>query len=201
MSIQLFEEQWSTLARRHDAAPLSLYMLVDSAQDERLSRAIAQAVPDTRSNCLLTIAHGHDLESAAPHLVTMPSFDASRAFWHAVFDNGAANPACQSLIASALDFDALHAHMQSYIEVVMPDDEMILAFWDPAILGTLVGQEDDATLHVPGPVLMAPQRSHFLEAAAGWWYWGRNGNLHLIRPPVYPSIQVAPPKWPPTKPI
>jgi hypothetical protein len=194
VSIKLFEEQWTALARSHDAQPPSLFMLVDSAQDERLPQAIAQAVPGTQSKCLLTYAHGPDLEKAAPHLVTMPPFDAGKAFWHAVFDSGAANPPSQSLIASSLDFDALHAHLQSYIEIVMPDDdEMILAFWDPAILGTLVGQEDDTTLHVPGPVLMASQRSHLLEATAGWWYWGRQGNLHQIRPPERPSTQIAPP--------
>jgi len=195
MSIQTFEEQWSALAEADGTRPAPLFMLVDSAQDEQLLRSIAQAVPGTQSRCLLTHAHGPDLEKAAPHLVTMPPFDASRAFWHAVFEHGAANPARQTLIASPLGFDALYAHLQRYIEVVMPDDdeEMILAFWDPAILGTLVGQEDDGTLHVPGPVLLAPQRAHFLEPMAGWWYWGRGGTLHRIRPSASPSDQSVPP--------
>ncbi|AMP12586.1 hypothetical protein CPter291_0291 [Collimonas pratensis] len=58
---------------------------------------------------------------------------------------------------------------------------MIFAFWDPAILGTLVGQKDDSTLHVPGPVLSARQRSKLLAGMSAWWYWDRNGQQHQMR--------------------
>ena len=193
MSMESFAEQWERL-RSQSLLPLALYLLVDPAQDDRLPHAIVRAAHGVPSRCLFGIKDGPDLEKAAPYLIAMPPFDARRDFWKAVFDNGAANPPCQTLIASSQTFDELYAHLRSYTEVVMPDgDEMVLAYWDPAILGTLVGQEDDATLHVPGPVLTPPQRAHFLSNSEGWWYWGRNGLLHRVTPSVHPSVHALPP--------
>lgn len=57
---------------------------------------------------------------------------------------------------------------------------MFFAYWDPAILGTLFGQEDDLTLHVPGPVLSIEQQRYFANVLHGWWYWDRKGELHEI---------------------
>jgi len=180
MSIEIFDAQWTVLAEGRDAP--RLYLLVDPAQDVRLPQAILTAIPGLQSKCLLTHQQGGDLERVAPHLVSMPPFNAGKAFWQAIFENGKSNPPSQTLIASRLGFDELYAHLHSYVEVIMPDDDiMILAFWDPAILGTLLGQHDDATLHIPGPALTLQQQPHFLSASVGWWYWGRDGDMHSIQ--------------------
>ena len=180
MSIATFEAQLTALGKEGEA--LHAYMLVDPAQDSRLPGAIVKAVPGLRSKCLLSLQQGADLERVAPHLVSMPAFDADKAFWQAIFDNGEARPACQTVIASALGFDALYAHLHSQVEVVMPDGEiMVLAFWDPAILGTLLGQPDDTTLHIPGPALTLGQQAHLMKGMLGWWYWDRDGGMHSVR--------------------
>ncbi|GGY68571.1 hypothetical protein GCM10007387_58330 [Pseudoduganella albidiflava] len=68
--------------------------------------------------------------------------------------------------------------------MILPDGEtMFFAFWDPAVLGTLVGQEDDFTLHVPGPVLTLGQQANLSEIITTWWYWDRAGIFHTIALP------------------
>jgi hypothetical protein len=70
-------------------------------------------------------------------------------------------------------------HLRQFSEVRLPDGEtMLFAFWDPAILGTLIGQNDDATLHVPGPVLSRDQQEILFAHSGQWWYWDRDGQRH-----------------------
>jgi hypothetical protein len=71
--------------------------------------------------------------------------------------------------------------LKPFNEVLLPGgDDMFFAFWDPAILATLMGQVDDATLYVKGPVLSVLQRAHLTDGLTGWWYWDRDGALHSI---------------------
>lgn len=55
---------------------------------------------------------------------------------------------------------------------------MFLALWDPAILGALLGQRDDKTLHVSGPVLKPAQIHQLVWPLSHWWYVDRDGGLH-----------------------
>jgi len=127
VSMEVFEAQWTVLTESRESP--HLYMLVDPAQDARLPTAILSAIPGLQSKCLLAHQQGDDLERVAPHLVSMPPFNAGKAFWQAIFANGKSNPPCQTLIASRLGFDELFAHLHSYVEVVMPDDDiMVLAY-------------------------------------------------------------------------
>lgn len=173
-----FLEQRQALPHTSD---LRLYAIVDSAQDARLLTTLHNTTPKTQSQCLLADAQGSELSKAAPHLVTLPPFAEDDDAWLLLLRSAASNPACVSIIASPLQFALLYAHLAPFTEIVLPDgDEMHFAFWDPAILGTLVGQKDDSTLHVPGPVLSALQRSKLLTGISAWWYWGRNGQQHQI---------------------
>ena len=88
---------------------------------------------------------------------------------------------CVTVAASRLPFDVLFEHLKQFAEIRLHDGtEMFFAFWDPAMLGTLIGQNDDASLHVPGPVLDNEQRTMPFGGLAGWWYWDRNGALHSV---------------------
>jgi len=69
---------------------------------------------------------------------------------------------------------------------------MVLAFWDPAILGTLVGQADDGTLHVPGPVLDPAQLSALLGPVVAWWYCDRASQWHRIDTPAVRNDSAEP---------
>jgi hypothetical protein len=71
--------------------------------------------------------------------------------------------------------------------VRLPDgDTMFFAFWDPAILGALIGQADDPTLHVRGPIFTLEQGSAMFEHVEGWWYWDRDGGRRgcAVPPPL-----------------
>jgi hypothetical protein len=180
MSLDDFKRQ----LRAFPATPdLYFYVLADSAQDPQLPAMFHKTTPHTRSQCLLTHVQGPDLEAAAPHLATLPPFEENdEGIWPLLFSYAPQHPASVSIIASPLQFDALYAHLHQFTDVILPDkDQMIFAFWDPAILGTLVGQKDDATLHLAGPVLTVRQRAKLLEGISAWWYWGRNGGLHQIK--------------------
>lgn len=91
-----------------------------------------------------------------------------------------------TLIASTFNSDGLCTHFQSFLDIKLSGGlDIILAFWDPAILGTLVGQNDDITLHVPGPVLTAAQKQQFLRPISGWWYTDREAHWHRIDTSAY----------------
>ena len=178
MFMKDFFAQWQASSPAHN---LYLYAIVDSAQDASLLAALHAVTPETQSQCLLPDAQGPELSKAAPHLVALPPFDEEADVWRLIERRAAANPACVSVIASLQEFEPLHAHLTPFTEIVLPDgDEMHFAFWDPAILGTLVGQKDDSTLHVPGPVLSARQLSKLQSGIEAWWYWGRDGEQHQL---------------------
>jgi len=180
-----FLEQRQALPQASD---LRLYAIVDSAQDARLLTTLHNTTPRMQSQCLLADAQGSELSKAAPHLVALPPFAEDDDAWLLLLRSANLNPACISIIASPLQFAPLYAHLAPFTEIVLPDgDEMHFAFWDPAILGTLVGQKDDSTLHVPGPVLSALQRSKLLTGISAWWYWGRDGQQHQIADSAWQS--------------
>lgn len=182
MAMKDFLQQWQALPQ---APELYFYAIVDSAQDVRLLPTLRAMAPGMQSQCLLVDANGPELSKAAPHLMELPPFAEDSDAWLSVFRSAASNPASTTIIASHREFTVLFAHLVSFTDIVLPDgDEMIFAFWDPAILGTLVGQKDDRTLHVPGPVLSAQQRSRLFAGVSAWWYWDRNGQQHQMRDDV-----------------
>lgn len=152
---------------------LFAYALVDPAQDKRLP-AVLQT---SRSACLL----GDDvsIREASPHLVTLPNNTDSRA-WSWLARNGAQRP-CAVLMTSVLDFDALFAHLLTFLEVkVNQGTTMLLAWWDPAVLASLLGQPNDVTLYVKGPIFTAEQRAAFVGPLRDIGYWDRAGTLRRV---------------------
>lgn len=151
------------------------YALVDAAQDNRLPHALHSIY----SLCLLTQAAGEKAVKVSPHLVQLSS-DFNDTQWEWINQHAAGKPSL-TLICSYLDFDQLFNHLQQFLDVNLEGGlEMTLAFWDPAILACLVGQEDDSTLYVQGPALSAAQKNLFLAPMHSWWYWDRKGDIHAI---------------------
>ncbi len=162
-------------------AELHFYAIVDSAQDKQLLGAIQKMWKATQTLCLLPDAQGSEAAKVSPHLVSLPAPDNKVGIWQTLLKAGQSLPASLTLIASDLEFGALHAHLSQFTEIVLPDGTgMLFAFWDPAILGTLIGQKDDTTLHVPGPAFSARQKKKLLRGIASWWYWDRRTERHQI---------------------
>lgn len=158
-------------------APLHWYALADAAQRPELPGAVAT---NASHRCLFDASEGSPLAASAPHLVSMPMPSSDNRAWNWIERHASSSP-CITMLASTLSFDELFAHLQRFTEVVLPDGEdMFFAFWDPAILGTLVGQSADNTLHVPGPALTPAQRNALLNGITAWWYWDREGGLQRI---------------------
>jgi hypothetical protein len=131
-------------------------------------------------------------EDSSPHLVALSPLAADADEWPDFVAEGARSPAVFTLLASTLEFHDLWASLASFTEIVLPDNtEMIFAFWDPAILGTLTGQASDTTLHVPGPVLSERQRARLMKGIAAWWYWDRSGVPQQVSPVVGPEAELA----------
>ena len=154
---------------------LQLFALVDAAQDRRaLSMIGNEALPN---ECLF----GYELESpiavSTPRLVAIANPQTSRlASW--LLRTMPLKPVA-TLLASSDDLATLAVHLRQFLDVELDGiDSMFLALWDPAILGTLVGQIDDTTLHVPGPVLQPQQLADLLAPMSHWWYSDRDGGLH-----------------------
>ena len=173
----------SALTRALDDPDLNCYAIIDLAQDASLLLKFQKESLSTHSKCLLPAALESELANYAPHLVELSPLAADSESWASVLQGGAAHPASLTLLASRFSFDTAWARLAAFTEVVLPDDtDMIFAFWDPAVLGTLTGQKSDLTLHVPLPVLSERQRARLLEGISAWWYWDRDGNPQQILP-------------------
>ncbi|AIP65758.1 hypothetical protein DR62_3980 [Burkholderia thailandensis] len=122
---------------------------------------------------------GADVQAVSPHLIYIPPshFELARAWLER---HGPASP-CATILASPLPLAALAEHLKSFLRVCLPDGEpIVLAYWDPAILATLVGSAEDETLFVKGPVLSDEQRQAFLAPILRWAYWDRKGALRQV---------------------
>jgi hypothetical protein len=173
----------ATLAGAFDDPDLSCYAIVDHAQDATLLGRFAKTGISVQDKCLLAAAIETEMAQFAPHLVELSPLAADAEAWPDFLQGGARHPASFTVIASRLTFADLWERLSGFSEVVLPDDtDMIFAFWDPAVLGTLTGQQSDLTLHVPLPVLSERQRASLLHGIAAWWYWDRDGNPQQIVP-------------------
>lgn len=173
----------SNLANAFNNQELTCYAIVDKAQDKTLLEKFEKHDIGVRSKCLLPAALDSDIEDYSPHLLELSPLAADADVWPDILCGGARHPASFTLLASRLFFDTLWDHLAAFTEILLPDDtDMIFAFWDPAMLGTLTGQASDLTLHVPAPVLSERQRSRLLRGISAWWYWDRDGNPQHILP-------------------
>lgn len=170
--IAIFKE----FARNNPA--IHWFAIADSGQDIHVPKAL---VSDSRAvRCLLGGSQDTPLARHSPHLVELYSPLVLDSTWVWIGQK-ASTTASVSVIATHMKFQQLFDQLVACTQVKLPDSEtMFFAFWDPAILGTLIGQLDDLTLHVPGPVLSQAQQSLLTDGLAGWWYWDRSGNLHQL---------------------
>lgn len=180
LEVSTFE---SNLASAFDNQNLTRYAIIDKAQDKTLLEKFEKGGIGMRGKCMLPAALDSEAEDYAPYLLELSPLAADSDIWPAILRVGAEHPASFTLLASRFSFDTLWDHLAAFTEILLPDDtDMIFAFWDPAVLGTLTGQASDLTLHVPAPVLSERQRARLLQGISAWWYWDRDGNPQQILP-------------------
>ncbi len=155
---------------------LQWYAIVDNAQCQKPPNILD--VGSRQIRCLLDAPLNSPLAQLCPHLVELCAPDYVDSGWAWIRLHGASTP-CVSVIATRKSFDALSTQLAGCTQISLPDgDTMFFAFWDSAVLGTLIGQTDDETLHVPGPVLDQRQQTMLTDGIEKWWYWDRNGGIH-----------------------
>ncbi|WP_180276930.1 DUF4123 domain-containing protein [Janthinobacterium sp. BJB446] len=173
----------ANLASALDNRELSCYAIVDQAQDGTLLARFEKEQISMHSKCLLPAALGSDTEAYAPQLVALSPLAADTEAWPDIVQGAASHPASFTLLASTDDFDTLWESLAAFTEILLPDGtDMIFAFWDPAILGTLTGQKSDLTLHVGVQALTVSQRERLLQGIVAWWYWDRDGHPQQVLP-------------------
>jgi hypothetical protein len=161
-------------------ASLNFFAIADAAQDETLLDHFTQSGAKTQSKCLLADL-GPDADKVSPHLLQMPSPQQAAELWGNAMQYAAQLPPALTILASKDSFATLYKHLGYFTRVSLPDkSEMLLAYWDPAILGTLLGNDKDETLYVAGPVLAPQQMQALLAPIVAWWYWDRSGQLQRI---------------------
>ncbi|MFC5479898.1 DUF4123 domain-containing protein [Massilia suwonensis] len=154
------------------------YVIADSAQECTLPNALVQ--PGNNARSLFEAAPGTKLAEHTPHLVEMCSPMEYSKTWQWISLNAKRKPSV-IVVASLLSFEEIFERLAIVKNVILPDgSDMFLSYWDPAILGTLVGNSDDLTLHVKGPVLNKTQRATLIFNSSVWWYWNRAGELQMI---------------------
>ncbi len=176
-SMSLFD-QIQVLQTQH--AGLNFFAIADAAQDEKLLDHFTQNGAKTQSKCLLADL-GPDADKVSPHLVQIPGPQQAAELWNNARQYAARLPPALTILASKVSFATLYKHLGYFTRVRLPDkSEMLLAYWDPAILGTLLGNDKDETLYVAGPVLAPQQMQAFLAPVVAWWYWDRAGQMQHI---------------------
>ena len=158
-----------------DQVGLNIYAMADAAQDKKFLKVLEHL----RQKCLLKEASGEIAKEISPHLVQLPkNFTAAEWLW---IEKNIAGTARMTFIVTPLSFDYLFKHLRQFLDVEFEGGlEMMLAFWDPAILATLVGHKADKTLYVKGPVFNHQQIKSLLQPIQSWWYWDRLGNIHGV---------------------
>lgn len=168
--------------------------IVDSAQDARLPRALSSE--PAHCHGLFGATLGSPRGDVSPWLVELPPPARPDDMpWRWVLRETPRCPASLSVIASHADAAGTLAHLERFMNIRLPDedDSLLLALWDPAILGTLCGQPDDRTLHVPGPILTEAQRRSLMSPFAAWWYCDRDGHWHEVTAEDAAGNTVQPP--------
>lgn len=176
----MLDTQISTLFKTFEKYPLkqvglNVYALADAAQDKKFLTSLNHL----RTKCLLKEASGEKAKEISPHLIALPKdFESIEWNWISKYISGTPK---MTIIVSKLTFDELYDHLRKFLEVKFQDGlEMILAFWDPLILATLIGNKKDKSLYVTCPVLDDEQSSIFLGPVQSWWYWDRLGKLQVL---------------------
>lgn len=171
-----FDEVMELLFDISESEPATLhrYAVVDPAQDSRLPMTLHAPL----SRCLL--GDDDSIRHASPHLVALPEDRQATRTWNWIARHAPEKP-CLILLTSTLDFEAVYQHLQSFLDVhVNKSTTMLLAWWDPMILATLLGVPDDPTLYVKGPVFSAAQRNAFMAPFRAMGYWDRKGVFHPV---------------------
>lgn len=179
--LELIRSHANEWAGENPGQALNLYALVDAAQDRAVWQRLLRHGQQAEA---LLGNQGSAADAVSPHLVALgpalalaPDIEKTLAARHPT--------AAFTLLSSSLSLADLRKHLARFTDVRLPGDvDMVIAFWDPAILGTLVGQTDDDTLHVPGPVLDAGQLAAFLAPVLAWWYCDRESRWHRIGTPA-----------------
>lgn len=160
----------------HPESALLLFALVDPAQDRSGSQRLSK-LSRQRASLLADFSAPQD---SAPQLLLLGAVDKLGEETVRMLERSVSSAACTFLL-SGTSLTALQQHLARFVDVRLSGGvEMLLALWDPAILGTLVGQAGDSTLHVPGPVLSPTQRNDLLSPLVAWWYCDREQHWHRI---------------------
>ncbi|WP_202724510.1 DUF4123 domain-containing protein [Acinetobacter pittii] len=172
-----------------DQIGLNIYAIADAAQDKKFLKVLEHL----RQKCLLKEASGEKAKEISPHLIQLPkNFTSLEWEW---IESNVAGTTKMTIIITPLTFDYLYKHLRNFLDIEFDGGlEMMLAFWDPAILATLVGHKADKTLYVQGSVFNPQQIEALLKPIQSWWYWDRLSNLQSIfglneRVEVLPPIE------------
>lgn len=172
---------WARARQSSSGTPLHLYALLDAAQDKSLLARLPG--PAGRAAGLFGFARDSKEGAASPWLVRLGSdreepAGAPKALLLYLLEQVRTVP-CATLLASSCDFDGTLAHLRRAADVQLAGGKsMYLAFWDPAILGTLLGQADAQAGEEVEAVLDDRQRLDLLGPVQRWWFWDRAGQLH-----------------------
>ena len=169
-------------ALKQEGKAFTLYAIADPAQEIKLrTQYLPKAKFENQSSLLDPSDTSDEAATVAPFLVQLPSPSDDAELWKNLIGFAQKNPAALTVLASMHPFTKLHKHLSYFTEIRLPDETaMVLAYWDPAILGTLLGNKKDETLHVAGPVFSPQQMQAFLAPIVAWWYWDRSGQLQRI---------------------
>ncbi|WP_323807460.1 DUF4123 domain-containing protein [Acinetobacter larvae] len=156
---------------------LNIFALADAAQDATFLKA--KALSKLPSQCLLLEAVGDKAREVSPHLLQLPvDFEKKEWQWVAKHVAGTSH---MTLIVTSLSFKQLFNHLRQFLDVKLEGGlELFLAFWDPVVLASLLGHEEDHSLYVKGPIFSEQQKYDLLAPIQSWWYWNRIGEIQAI---------------------
>lgn len=162
-------------AKGLEDSTLNFYILADAAQDSKFLKAFIHL----RQKYLIIEAAGEKARAVSPHLLQIPK-DLSSKEWQWIQRN-IVGTSVMTIIVSGLSFKLLFDHLRHFLEIQLDGGlDLFLAFCDPTILATLVGNKEDSSLYVQGPIFNKQQIQDLLTPIHSWWYWNKMQQLQKI---------------------
>jgi hypothetical protein len=184
MSIRLFAQQWNEVKQR--CPGVQLYLLVGAGQRKDSIKQLKSLNASIKNRCLLMPPQDDEgLEDFAPHLCWVPLPEEDPKMWNQLLVWLADHPLWYTIIASSVELEPLSRHLRAYMDAVLEGNmEILLAYWDPVVFGMLLGQQEDSSLYVKGPVLTPEQQAGLFRGIESWWYVGRTRDMYQHLPPT-----------------
>lgn len=168
------------------------YLLIDGARLPDLPAWLQRLGASAEWINLLGAPFGSSIFAFSPVLIRL-SVNSPDPFVRRLL-NADAGLRASSILVSPLSLRELADQLIDHLYIEDPDGSRWgLAFWDPAVLASLIGARPATSPLTPGPILSPAQCASLQSGVTCWCFRNRDGKPCAVRPPEAPKVDVERP--------